>query len=290
MLQQRLASHPEDRAWTAEGTAVFVDVSGFTKLSEKLARKGREGSEQIAEAIGGSFEAILFVAYENGASLLKFGGDSLLLWFEGERPRRARLPRLRAHARALRNVGTHHAARCQDHAAHDARRAQRHVPFLRRGTSHLELLPVGPAWTTVVTMEHAADAGEIVVSAQTAAALPASCLGAEREGGRLLVRDPAPRDAGDAAHAAAADSRRAACPLPAGRGSRARAARRRYARASARHDRLPADRRHRHVYRAARRGRPRPRRSIAWSASSRPPPRNRASRCLPPTSTRTPAS
>ena len=52
MLQQRLASHPEDRAWTAEGTAVFVDVSGFTRLSEQLARKGREGSEQITEVIG----------------------------------------------------------------------------------------------------------------------------------------------------------------------------------------------------------------------------------------------
>ena len=70
--------------WTGHGTAAFVDVSGFTKLSERLARKGREGAEQITEAIGGSFESILEVAYGNGGSLLKFGGDALLLWFEGE--------------------------------------------------------------------------------------------------------------------------------------------------------------------------------------------------------------
>ena len=84
ILQQHLAGDPASQCWTAEGTAAFVDISGFTKLSERLARKGREGAEQITEAIGDSFEAILEVAYENGGSLLKFGGDALLLWFEGE--------------------------------------------------------------------------------------------------------------------------------------------------------------------------------------------------------------
>src|SRR5262249_51527287 len=84
ILQQHLVEDPNSRWWTAEGTTAFVDISGFTKLSERLARKGREGAEQITEAIGASFESILFVAYENGGSLLKFGGDALLLWFEGE--------------------------------------------------------------------------------------------------------------------------------------------------------------------------------------------------------------
>jgi len=84
ILQQHLVDDPSSRCWTGEGTAVFVDISGFTQLSERLARKGREGAEQITEAIGGSFESVLFVAYENGGSLLKFGGDALLLWFEGD--------------------------------------------------------------------------------------------------------------------------------------------------------------------------------------------------------------
>ena len=37
--------------WTLEGSVVFVDISGFTKLSETLARKGKEGAEQVTEAI-----------------------------------------------------------------------------------------------------------------------------------------------------------------------------------------------------------------------------------------------
>src|SRR6266536_4933233 len=79
-FQQHLVDAPESRSWVAEGTAVFVDISGFTQLSEQLARKGREGAEQITDVIGNSFEAILAVAYQNGGGLLKFGGDALLLW------------------------------------------------------------------------------------------------------------------------------------------------------------------------------------------------------------------
>ena len=84
VLQRHLAEHSETRSWTDEGSAVFADITGFTKLSESLARKGRVGAEQITEAIGRIFEAMLAVAYDSGGALLKFGGDSILLWFEGE--------------------------------------------------------------------------------------------------------------------------------------------------------------------------------------------------------------
>ena len=38
-------------------------------------RKGREGAEQITDVIGRVFDPMLAVAYENGGSLLKFGGS-----------------------------------------------------------------------------------------------------------------------------------------------------------------------------------------------------------------------
>ena len=105
ILQHRLVADPAGQWWTAEGTAAFVDISGFTQLSERLARKGREGSEQITDAIGTSFESILRVAYESGAGLLKFGGDSLLLWFHdpGHAARACRAAVLMR--RVLRDVG-----------------------------------------------------------------------------------------------------------------------------------------------------------------------------------------
>ena len=263
MLQQRLASHPDDRAWTAEGTAVFVDVSGFTQLSERLARKGREGSEQIADAIGGSFESILLVAYENGASLLKFGGDSLLLWFERSdhvvRGCRACV----LMRRVLRTAGriTLPGAQTTLRMTQGVHSGTFH--FFAAGTSHLELLPVGPAWTTVVAMEHAAESGEIVVSARDGGGAARTLPRRRARRGSAPPARPGAARAGDTAHAASADSRRAACPLPAGRGSRARVARQWYPGASARHDRLRADRAHRRVTSSSTARLPRPTRSIA---------------------------
>src|SRR4029078_8249096 len=44
ILLRHLATSPERTWWTTEGSRVFVDISGFTKLSEKLAKVGKEGA------------------------------------------------------------------------------------------------------------------------------------------------------------------------------------------------------------------------------------------------------
>ena len=84
MLLGRLARPDGDLVETLEGTMVFADVSGFTRLSERLARKGKEGAEHLVDAINACFSALLADAYERGGSLLKFGGDAMLLWFAEE--------------------------------------------------------------------------------------------------------------------------------------------------------------------------------------------------------------
>ncbi len=131
ILQQHLVDNADARFWTSHGSAVFVDISGFTKLSERLARKGREGAEQISDAIGSSFESILQVAYDNGGSLLKFGGDALLLWFSTdghvERACRATLEM----RRVLRDVGRIEVPGARVTLQHGPGCAQRRIPFLR---------------------------------------------------------------------------------------------------------------------------------------------------------------
>ena len=62
----------------------FVDISGFTAMSEKLATQGKAGAEQVTEVMNATFDALLEVAYGYGGGLLKFGGDALLLFFDGE--------------------------------------------------------------------------------------------------------------------------------------------------------------------------------------------------------------
>jgi class 3 adenylate cyclase/tetratricopeptide (TPR) repeat protein len=190
ILQQHLVDAPDERWWQAEGTAAFCDVSGFTKLSERLARQGREGAEQIADAIGRVFEALLEVAYQQGGSLLKFGGDALLLWFEGPQhaARAARATILMR--RVLRDVGRIDTAggRVTLRMSQAVHTGSFH--FFAVGASHHELLTTGPAWSRLVALEHVASAGEIVISPETAGFLPAGCAGDVKGEGRFLRREP----------------------------------------------------------------------------------------------------
>src|SRR3954452_25304641 len=84
VVLRRLVQDPALEVQEVDATVVFVDLAGFTKLSERLARLGREGAECLVDAIDGTFAELLKEAYANGGSLLKFGGDALLLLFEGE--------------------------------------------------------------------------------------------------------------------------------------------------------------------------------------------------------------
>ena len=62
--------------------------------------------------------------------------------------------------------------------------------FFLVGESHRELLLTGPGVTRTVAMESGAEAGEILVSDETAATLPDEILGEPKEGGRLLKLAP----------------------------------------------------------------------------------------------------
>ena len=88
-----------------ESTLVFVDISGFTKLSERLARRGKVGAEELAVTIDSCFEQLLEIAYGYGANLLKFGGDALLLLFSGDRHEVRSCQAAIAMRRKLREVG-----------------------------------------------------------------------------------------------------------------------------------------------------------------------------------------
>ena len=185
-----LRDHPEARWREVEGTLAFVDISGFTAMSERLSRLGRAGAEEITEVLNATFAALLAVAYAQGGGLLKFGGDALLLLYEGDehaaRAARAAFEMrrtLRAIGRPKTSAGP---VQLKMHAGLHSGRFQ----FFLVGESHRELLVTGPDASRTVEMEAASEAGEILVSAETAAVLGEDTLGEERHGGRLLVAAP----------------------------------------------------------------------------------------------------
>ena len=100
--------------------------------------------------------------------------------------------------------------------------------FFLAGTSHRELIVAGPAATATIRLEDAAQAGEILVSAATAAALGEGWVDRERDGAFLLVDDFAGHAAAvaDGERRAAARRSGAVRPAAAPRGARRRLAER----------------------------------------------------------------
>src|SRR3954447_3942401 len=176
------------RARTLDGTLVSVDISGFTALAERLAVNGKAGAEELVGRISAVFDELIRVAERHGGDVLKFRGDALLLFFPGERhPERgcgaasdmqwtiesAGKTETSVGAVELRMSAGVHSGPCH---------------FFLTEIPHRELVVCGPAPTRVFELEDIATASEIVVSAETAAAVDPSWLGEEREGASVMTR------------------------------------------------------------------------------------------------------
>ena len=190
LLIEWLHQAPEESTRVVEGSVVFADISGFTKLSERLAARGRVGAEELTDAISRCFEELLEVAYDNGASLLKFGGDATLLLFTGEGHAVRACVSASAMRQALRDLGPIATAGGSVTLRISMGVHSGDFPFFLLGGSHRELVLTGPSFTEVVDMESTADAGEIVLSPATAAELPRRAVGRPKGRGFLLAGGP----------------------------------------------------------------------------------------------------
>ncbi len=63
------------------GAVMFVDVSGFTPLSENLARMGKEGAEELTRVLNSYFDDMIEIIYSYGGDVCNFGGDSMRIIF-----------------------------------------------------------------------------------------------------------------------------------------------------------------------------------------------------------------
>ena len=60
---------------------MFIDISGFSPMSEAFARAGRSGGEELTGVLNGFFRAMIDVADGHGGSVGKFSGDALTVVF-----------------------------------------------------------------------------------------------------------------------------------------------------------------------------------------------------------------
>ena len=164
LLISWLRESPEERHRPVDGTLAFVDISGFTQLTERLARKGKMGSEEISDTLDGCFGELLSLAYDYGAGVVKWGGDAVLLLFtDDDHAARACRASWGMHE-LLRRIGNLQTSAGRVRLRMSVGVHSGSFDFFLAGGLHRELILVGPAATTTIAMESTADAGETVVS------------------------------------------------------------------------------------------------------------------------------
>jgi class 3 adenylate cyclase/tetratricopeptide (TPR) repeat protein len=176
-----------DRSWQViDATLCFVDISGFTNLSERLARSGRIGAEELTDVLNRVFGTMLELAYAQGGSLLKFGGDALLLLFtDHDHPLRAVSAAIEMRT-ALRDAAAEKTSVGRLNLRMSVGVHTGPVHVFRTGRDHHELVITGPGGTITTEMEKTAEPGEIVISDATRAALPGTPTTVPRGNGWLL--------------------------------------------------------------------------------------------------------
>jgi len=116
-MQQATAYLPSDRRRAlltghqlperAIGAVLFVDISGFTPLTETLARQfGRSrGAELLTRTLNEVYQALIDQVDRHGGSVIGFAGDAITCWFDaGDAPPRATAVHALAAAQAMQRA------------------------------------------------------------------------------------------------------------------------------------------------------------------------------------------
>ena len=64
-----------------EGTVLFVDVSGFTPITESLAKQGPRGAEILSEILSDYYGSLTGLVERSGGDVLFFAGDAAVALF-----------------------------------------------------------------------------------------------------------------------------------------------------------------------------------------------------------------
>ncbi len=181
-----VTDEPERRWRVVEGTMVFADISGFTALSEKLATRGRIGTEELVETLSRVFSGMLGITALRGGQLLKFGGDALLLLFTGPdhaRQAASAAVEMRSELRRVSQIPTS-VGKLKLKISIGAHSGAFHLFLV--GDRYRQLVVGGPDTTVAMDAETAAEAGQIVVS-ETMAGLLGRGSTKPRDDGQLMV-------------------------------------------------------------------------------------------------------
>jgi class 3 adenylate cyclase/tetratricopeptide (TPR) repeat protein len=136
-----LLRHPEEtpiaNGERADAVALFIDVAGFTPMSEALTNSGAYGTEALTRILNGWFDTMVSLVSRYGGTVAEFAGDALTALFR--------------HDAATRRVTERRAVHCA--LSMQAEMARFQTIVTRAGTFELAMkagLAAGPLLVTIL--------------------------------------------------------------------------------------------------------------------------------------------
>lgn len=194
------AEQDQRQAEFVPGAVLFSDISGFTALTERLAKRGPAGAEELSDLLNSYFGRLIALILDHGGDVLKLAGDALVAFWPASDGDLVE-PALRAVqcASALQAVAA-------EEAQTDGIRLQSKIGI---GVGEIAVLHVGGVlnrWEFLIAgepliqmglAEKQARPGDVVLSPEAFALIGDHCTGALIENGHFRLESlsgaPSPR-------------------------------------------------------------------------------------------------
>lgn len=169
-----------------EGALLFADISGYSRLAEKLASDSGAGVEELSVLLNEHFGVLIDLVHQHGGDILKFAGDAILVFWEEDRTDPAIAVR-----RAARG-----AFAMQEHLQSSADGLELRIGIasgavvlmhVASSGEHREIVVAGPAMVELAALGAAMDPREVVITNRAWARLRGVAEGMMLENGAVRI-------------------------------------------------------------------------------------------------------
>lgn len=202
VLQSRIVADPTppNSHFVQEYSAavLFVDISGFTALTEQFAARGPSGAEDISAVLNNFYGRWIDIIKSYGGDIIKFAGDGLLVIWQYENLEKATLLAAQTALEARKELENFRAGDRTLSTRIALGAGQIALTGLGGVFNRWEMVITGDALDQIMHVQPHLQPGQIIVSAEAWKNLKAYGSGESAQGGNMLldgVRIKVPREA-----------------------------------------------------------------------------------------------
>lgn len=198
LIMRRLARDPtpltEPFAESFPAAVLFADITGFTALTDQLAKQTSTGAEELTYLLNVYFEEIIELFTVHGGDVVKFAGDAVLVvWPVGHTDDDLRTVALRAAQcgllvqTMLHNQQITESVRLSFRVGISA--GEVYTAHVGGVYGRWELLVAGDPLIQMGRAEHQADPGQVILSPDIWALVKENCTGSQLSTGYVALED-----------------------------------------------------------------------------------------------------